>query len=132
MGLEDFWLEHASGSFSLDVTPDRKTPSIELVLSGTAANPDGGIVVRCKAQGFRLAGDKGMKVPKLKFDNLKVSLSLGCKLCFSYDARKQVCVEWCGDCVLVIVFVCVIFGLFSLTFLKTITKRANSQQKTNQ
>lgn len=44
--------------------------------------------MRLKVEGFKLAGDKGKSIPKLKFENLKVSLGLSCRVTFVYDDIK--------------------------------------------
>ena len=46
LGLDDVWLESASGHFLLDLIPHSETPRIHLLLSGTVFDPDAGISIR--------------------------------------------------------------------------------------
>jgi hypothetical protein len=42
-----------------------------------------------RSEGFRLVGDKGKKVPKLGFENLKLSVSLTLQMTLSFDPNTK-------------------------------------------
>ena len=88
LGLNDLWLEHASGHFSLDLIPDESLPSIDLKLSGSEGNKTSGLMLKLKAQDFKLVGDKGKGVPKINFDKLKITVGLSAHLRLSYDIDR--------------------------------------------
>ena len=52
LGLDDLWLESASGHFVLDLIPHSETPRIHLLLSGTVFDPHAGISIRMLFQRF--------------------------------------------------------------------------------
>ena len=84
--LDDFWLENASGNFQLDLIPSKEKPSIKINVSGMNNT---GINIRIKAEGFKLAGDKGKRIPKIKMDNLKVTLSLKINIIINFDINSN-------------------------------------------
>lgn len=47
------------------------------------------MTVQCRSEGFRLNGDKGNRVPKLNFDNLKLSVSLTLQVVLSFDPNSK-------------------------------------------
>jgi len=91
-GLDAFWLQFASGHFILNLTPDsvlHALPHISLLLGGTSKNPASGVTIKCKLEGFKLKGDRGTKVPKLNFENLKLQVGLTLTMKITYDMEKQ-------------------------------------------
>ena len=91
-GLDAFWLQFASGHFILNLTPDsvlHASPHMSLLLAGTSKNPSSGVTVKCKLEGFKLHGDRGSKVPKLAFENLKLQVGLTLAMKITYDMEKQ-------------------------------------------
>jgi hypothetical protein len=87
VAMQDYWVEHISGSFALSLLPSNgrltEYPQIRISLSGTKKNPTGGVTARVKVEGFKLMGDKGKNIPKLKFDVLKITIA------FSFSAILQ-------------------------------------------
>ena len=60
--MDDLWLEHASGSFVLNLVPNKDSPQFNLRLSGAKAATDSGssgMIVRLKIEGLKLAGEPG-------------------------------------------------------------------------
>jgi hypothetical protein len=47
------------------------------------------VTVMFRSEGFRLVGDKGKKVPKLGFENLKLSVSLTLQMTLSFDPNTK-------------------------------------------
>lgn len=91
-GLDAFWLQFASGHFILNLTPDsvlHTSPHMSLLLAGTSKNPSSGVTIKCKLEGFKLHGDRGSKVPKLAFENLKLHVGLTLAMKITYDMEKQ-------------------------------------------
>jgi len=91
-GLDAFWLQFASGHFILNLTPDsvlHTSPHMSLLLAGTSKNPSSGVTIKCKLEGFKLHGDRGSKVPKLTFENLKLHVGLTLAMKITYDMEKQ-------------------------------------------
>jgi len=91
-GLDAFWLQFASGHFILNLTPDsvlHTSPHMSLLLAGTSKNPSSGVTIKCKLEGFKLHGDRGSKVPKLAFENLKLHVGLTLSMKITYDMEKQ-------------------------------------------
>lgn len=88
LGLQDFWLEYASGSFSLEISTEKGIPVIKVQLMGTHDNLAAGVAARAKLEGFKLVGDKGSGVPKLAFDNLTVTVAFSVTLRLHYDAKS--------------------------------------------
>eukprot|EP01038_Epipyxis_sp_PR26KG_P004366 gene4366-6177_t len=93
IGIDDIWLEYAAGYFTLDLVPDKLFPQISLALSGTRNNPSSGITIKLQIEGFKLAGDRGKGVPKLKLDSLHVTIGLIVVLSLSFDMKtnKWIC-----------------------------------------
>lgn len=91
--LDDFFLEHASGQFILDLVPGRQHPQVILLLTGTAVGDESGVSIRLKIGKFKLKGDKGKGVPSLSFDTIKVTtvLRVTAMLSFDMEKRKWVC-----------------------------------------
>ena len=91
--LDDFFLEHASGQFILDLVPGRQHPQIILLLTGTAVGDESGVSIRLKVGKFKLKGDKGKGVPSLSFDTIKVTtvLRVTAMLSFDMNRRKWLC-----------------------------------------
>lgn len=108
--VDDFWLESASGAFQIEMHPnrhnnsssdssssssgvgsseERQWPHMSLTLGGTMKSPEQGVAVRFSAMGFKLAGDKGKKVPKLNFENLAVKAALSLKMTIRFNMQKQ-------------------------------------------
>ena len=132
-GLDDLWLENASGCFSLEMIPSSQKhenqPMITIILSGTKNTKnsnknensisknssnnnssnnlfqdekneknenlknenidDAGVSVRLKAEGFRLAGDKGKRIPKLKLESVSVTVSLRVSISLQFDLKTN-------------------------------------------
>lgn len=91
-GLDAFWLQFSSGHFILNLTPDsvlHASPHMSLLLAGTSKNPSSGVTIKCKLEGFKLHGDRGSKVPKLAFENLKLHVGLTLAMKITYDMQKQ-------------------------------------------
>ncbi len=107
-GLDDLWLERASGQLVVDVVPHRDSPRINVTLSnctatasektgtgtGTAAGAGagadgGGLTVRLKAEGFRLVGDKGLRVPKIRLASVSVTAVVRVGLSLVFNTRSQ-------------------------------------------
>lgn len=86
LGLTDFWLEHAAGGFSLELFPDDNLPIVKLTLCGTRNN-DKGVTARASLEGFELVGDKGKRVPNIKFNNLQVSMAFTVDILMSFDVQ---------------------------------------------
>lgn len=91
--LDDFFLEHASGQFILDLVPGRQHPQVILLLTGTAVGDESGVSIRLKIGKFKLKGDKGKGVPSLSFDTIKVTtvLRVTAMLSFDMQLKKWVC-----------------------------------------
>ena len=91
--LDDFFLEHASGQFILDLVPGRRNPQVILLLTGTAVGDESGVSIRLKIGKFKLKGDKGKGVPSLSFDTIKVTtvLRVTAMLSFDMERKKWVC-----------------------------------------
>ena len=105
-GLDDLWLERASGQLVVNVVPHRDSPRLDIALSnssspgegsgkgpgtGSGSGADaGGLTVRLKAEGFRLVGDKGMRVPKIKLASVSVTavVRVGVSLVFNSRTKK--------------------------------------------
>ena len=97
-GLDDLWLEVASGCFSLEMIPcchkHENKPIIQIMLSGNKADlignnegeRDDGMSIRLKVEGFKLAGDKGKRVPKLKLQSVSVTMVLRVSITLEFDA----------------------------------------------
>lgn len=47
------------------------------------------MTVQFRAEGFKLAGDKGKKIPKLAFENLKLAVSLTLQMTLSFDTNTK-------------------------------------------
>ncbi len=97
-GLEDVWLELASGYFTLDLIPNQLVrngttsttcPQIQLVLSGSNSQTNSGISVKVKLEGLKLAGDKGKGVPKLHFETISVTLVLRASITINFNVVTQ-------------------------------------------
>lgn len=90
-GLNDFWLQLLSGHYTVTLTPKKDAPSeISILLSGTnPKDPNSGVTVQFRAEGFKLAGDRGKNVPKLAFDNLKLAVSLTLNMVLSFDPNTK-------------------------------------------
>ena len=104
-GLDDLWLELASGCFSLEMIPcchkHENKPIIQIILSGNKADSssnhssnsisevekDDGMSIRLKVEGFKLAGDKGKRVPKLKLQSVSVTMVLRVSITLEFDEK---------------------------------------------
>ena len=83
-------------------------PIIRIILSGTKADStssnnsssnnninindidkDDGMSVRLKVQGFKLAGDKGKRVPKLKLESVSVTMVLRVSIILEFDSQNK-------------------------------------------
>jgi hypothetical protein len=89
LAIDDFWLEYASGSFFLEMCPNRKHPEINIKFFGTRKSEVDGVMARLKVEGFKLAGDKGKSIPKLKFDTLMVTIAFNFSCCLQYSVEKS-------------------------------------------
>lgn len=101
LAMDEYWIEHTSGQFVLQLVPDRLKPYAEIVLRGdtapvsdqanaTQAHASGaGISLRLKVENFRLAGDKGKNVPKLHIENMHLQLALNASLSLYFDADMK-------------------------------------------
>ena len=96
VALDDFWLEFASGQFQVDLLPNQlqggrpnTDPEVKVQLMGTKSSPEKGVNMRFNAEGFKLVGDKGKRVRKIKFDNLKVTIALALSMTISFDMLRQ-------------------------------------------
>ena len=97
--MDDLWLEVASGCFSLEMIPcchkHENKPIIQIMLSGNKADltgnnegeRDDGMSIRLKVEGFKLAGDKGKRVPKLKLQSVSVTMVLRVSITLEFDAK---------------------------------------------
>lgn len=87
-GLDDVWLEHASGHFEIELVPCKDKPQIKVVLtSGNISEGEKGVSIRLKAEGFKLAGDKGKGIPKLSMSSIKLTLVLVANILIDYDHK---------------------------------------------
>eukprot|EP01035_Chromulina_nebulosa_P017380 gene17380-22928_t len=86
-GMDDFWLENYSGHFDIEIIPSKDLPIVKLLMKGTNVNE--GFKIILKADGFKLAGDKGKRIPKLRMESLKVTVSLTASLIISYDIKSS-------------------------------------------
>lgn len=89
--FDDFWIEFASGSFDVKLVPG-ESPNIIIRGAGKDDDPadpktKSGIKLRFKADRFRLAGDKGMGVPKLRFNELKLTLEVTVDVTLTFEER---------------------------------------------
>jgi hypothetical protein len=66
----------SSGQFVLDLIPHSSNPQIILALCGTQAGGRSGVSIRALAEGFKLRGDKGTKVPTIELSQVKVSATV--------------------------------------------------------
>jgi hypothetical protein len=89
LAITDFWVEYTSGSFFLELCPNKRSPEINIRLGGTKKSEVDGVMARLKVEGFRLAGDKGKNIPKLKFDSLMVTIAFNFSACLQYDVDKS-------------------------------------------
>jgi hypothetical protein len=92
MALDDFWLENASGHFDIDLIPSKDAPEIQITLTGSKdkdGNTSGGMSFRLRVDGFKLAGDKGKRIPKFKFDEMKVLVSLRASIFIHYEVNTS-------------------------------------------
>lgn len=87
LGINDFWLQYASGQFELQFIPDKQAPRITLKLSGTKNDPTAGVRLKFQTEGFKLAGDKGKNVPKLQFSSLGITLALSLNMNIGFDIK---------------------------------------------
>ena len=94
--FDDFWIEFASGSFQVKLTPG-ENPTITITAAGKDEEigqgkdkgvSKTGIAVRCKADSFRLAGDKGKGVPKIKFSELKLTVEVRVDVVMTFEKLK--------------------------------------------
>lgn len=71
VAFDDFWLENISGQFDLEMAPSKINPYLRLVVNGTDDRNRGlkskgsGMMIRMKIDKFKLAGDKGKRIPKI-------------------------------------------------------------------
>lgn len=86
VGLDDIWVENASGHFMLDIMNNVDTPLIQLVLCG---DEDSGMTIRLQVEGCKLAADKGKGVPKLKMDVINVIIELAVSVQLKFDFKKK-------------------------------------------
>jgi len=87
-GLDDIWLEHASGHFEVELVPCKDRPQIKVILtSGNISDGEKGVSIRLKAEGFKLAGDKGKGIPKLSMSSIKLTLVLVANILIDYDHK---------------------------------------------
>lgn len=89
LGFDDIWIENISGHFLLDLVPSSDTPQINLVLTGTENKSESGINVRLQLDGFKMVGDRGKSIPKLKMETVKVTLTLRISFCFNFDVKSN-------------------------------------------
>lgn len=89
VAFDDFWLENASGQFEVDLIPSKDQPQVRVLISGAKDEAGGGINIRLRVDGFKIAGDKGKRIPKLKMDNMKVLVSLRVTACLHYDVATS-------------------------------------------
>ena len=96
--LDDFWLEHASGSFELSVSPGNvhgEKPKILLSLDGSSRSESvdggeaGGVSIRLKIGGFKLKGDMGKGIPPLSLDYIKVTTTVRVHIVLTFDKDKK-------------------------------------------
>ena len=76
-------------------------PIIQIMLSGNKADSssnhssnsisevekDDGMSIRLKVEGFKLAGDKGKRVPKLKLQSVSVTMVLRVSITLEFDEK---------------------------------------------
>lgn len=90
VGMNDFWLQQCSGHFVVNMVPKANAPSeISIYLSGTKNSPQSGVTVQLRIESFKLTGDKGTKVPGIRFDNLKLTVSLSLGMVLSFDTATK-------------------------------------------
>jgi hypothetical protein len=90
VGMNDFWLQLLSGHYVVDLLPQKDRPSeISIILSGTRKDPQSGVTVQFRVEGFKLAGDKGKNIPKFQFENLKLAISLNLSMVLSFDPNTK-------------------------------------------
>lgn len=90
LGLDDVWLENCTGYLDLECVPSRSSPYISMIL-GADAGPSGGMSCRVKVEGFRLVGEKGKGVPKIRLESLKVTFSVRVSILVHFDSTTN---EW--------------------------------------
>ncbi len=99
LGLDDLWLEVASGYFVVDLIPLQKYgPALHVVLSGSprsvldiTSGGGSGITLKIRLEGVKTAGDKGKNIPKLEFDSVDVVMVVKASLQLSFDMTTS---EW--------------------------------------
>lgn len=92
--FDDFWLEQASGHFILNLIPHKDTPHINLRLGGAnirsrKKSDTSGMVLTAKFEGFKLAGDSGTGVPKLKLDSVLVTIGLHVSIALDFNIAQR-------------------------------------------
>jgi hypothetical protein len=97
VGLDDLWIENISGLFQFELIPfSRNTsnskynefPCIKIVLSGS--DPvNSGVSLRLKLQGFKIAGDKGKRIPKLALEEIKVTMVINVVIISHYNTKRN-------------------------------------------
>ena len=103
-GLNDFWLQLLSGHYSIKLLPKKDSHSeIDIILSGTqhhqhttsstttstTSSNNNGVTIEFRIENFKLVGDKGKKIPKLQFENLKLAVSLQLHMTLSFDINTK-------------------------------------------
>lgn len=116
-GLDDLWLERASGQLVVDLVPHKDSPRIDITLSNSSSATDsgsgsgantgtgagaaagsgtggagadgGGLTVRLKAEGFRLVGDKGLRVPPIRLASVSVTAVVRVGISLVFNARTK-------------------------------------------
>jgi len=99
IALDDFWLEYASGTFAIDALPG-VNPQVVITLTkkdlpeassvgSSSSSANEGLCLRLKADGFKLAGDKGKGVPKIKLSELKITLQIKVEITLTFDSASK-------------------------------------------
>jgi hypothetical protein len=88
LGLDDVWLEYASGFFMLDLIPN-PYPQANLILTSKDGSKDSGVSISLQLEGFNLVGEKGKRIPQLNFSSLKISLVVRITIGLFYDLESK-------------------------------------------
>lgn len=97
VGLDDLWIENISGLFQFEMIPYSRNnsnskynefPCIKIVLSGS--DPvNSGVSIRLKVQGFKIAGDKGKRIPQITMEEIKVTMVVNVVIIAHYNTSKN-------------------------------------------
>lgn len=90
VAMDDFFLERVSGQYILDLVPNPESPQILLSLCGTDSDSNSGVSCRLLIDNFKMRGDKGMKIPRLSFRQLKITAVVKVQISLNFNLRKNV------------------------------------------